>query len=76
MIDAKLSALFDQGHPGNSNADHALETTAELDPDPAPGFKPDGTLYTDEEVTAIWAALEEAAARLPALEAEALHLPE
>jgi hypothetical protein len=37
--------------------------------EPAPGFKPDGTPWTDEEVEAVWATLREQAAHWPELEA-------
>jgi hypothetical protein len=70
MIDANLAALVDQGSQPGLDANAASDPNPALDPDPAPGFKSDGSRYTDEEVDAIWKSLEEAAARLPALEAE------
>ena len=40
-----------------------------LENEPAPGFKPDGAPWTEEEVDAVWANLREHAARWPKLEA-------
>ncbi|OAI56792.1 hypothetical protein AYO49_03625 [Verrucomicrobiaceae bacterium SCGC AG-212-N21] len=70
MIDPHLAALADQGSQPGLDANSAPAPDPALDPDPAPGFKPDGSRYTDEEVAAIWKSIEDAAARLQALEAE------